>query len=341
MNPAISVVMPVRNGEETIEAALESVLAQEFESFEVVVVDHASTDRTPQILSALSQAHAHLHITRCEGTFVEAANLAWRKARAPLIARMDADDLARPQRLQRQKDFLDRHPELVACGSLVHIRKRDSRGRLIPADGGYQRYEKWINTRISPEQIEIQRFVDSPLPNPSAMIRREVLEEIGGYEDPDWAEDYDLWLRILERGWKLGKVDEVLLDWIDAPDRSTRNLDRYALSEFQKAKAHYLAGIPAVQEKGIVISGAGPIGKEFALLLLEQGVRIHSFLEVNPRQIGNRIHDIPVLPAEAISDCPARRVVLGAAGQPGARDRIRDLASDAGMIEGKDFFSIA
>lgn len=341
MNPEVSVVIPVKNGEATIGSALESILDQDFDPFEIVVVDHDSKDRTGEILSAFSDQSDCLRVFHETGTFVDAINRSWREARAPLIARMDADDLAYPSRLRKQKYFLDRHPHIAACGSLVHIRKRDQEGKLIPADGGYQRYEEWVNSQVSPEQIHTHRFVDSPLPNPSVMLRRSALEELNGYEDPTWAEDYDLWLRMLERGWKLGKIDEVLLDWIDGPERSTRNLDRYELSQFQKAKAHYLARISEVQQMGVAICGAGPIGKEFARLLQEKGIEIHCFLEVNPRQVGNQIHGIPVLESGEISGYPSKAVVLGASGRPGARDRIRDLAVTSGLTEGRDFFSIA
>lgn len=339
--PEVSVVMPVRNGERTVAAAVESLLHQDFENFEIIIVDHLSTDRTPKILSGYAATSSRIRTFRCEGSFIEAANLCWQRARAPLVARMDADDVAHPDRLKRQKKYLDNHPDHVACATLVRIRKRGQDGGLAPPDGGYQRYESWVNSVVSPETISAQRFVDSPLPNPSTMIRKAALEEIGGFQDTDWAEDYDLWLRMLERNWLLGKVPLGLLDWIDAPERSTRTLERYSLHQFQRAKAHYLARMTSVREQGVVISGAGPIGKEFARLLTDEtDATVHAFLEVNPRQVGNRIRGIPVLPAEEISSFRGRVVMLGAAGQPGARDRIRSLAEKAGFIEGSDFFSV-
>ncbi len=340
--PEVSVVMPVRNSEKTVAAAIESLLDQDFDRYEIIVVNHRSTDRTSEILSEYAVNESRIQLFSCDGSFVEAANMCWQKAIAPLIARMDADDVSHPTRLTKQKDFLDNHPDFAACASRVRILKRDEQGQLVAPDGGYQRYESWVNAVLSPDAIAAQRFVDSPLPNPSTMIRKSALEELGGFHDPEWAEDYDLWLRILDRKWLLGKVPETLLDWIDAPERSTRNLDRYSLHQFQRAKAHHLARIEKARELGVVISSAGPIGKEFALLLTrETDLTIHSFLEVNPRQVGNLIHGIPVLPAERISQIKDKAVILGAAGQPGARDRIRSLAETAGFIEGFDFFSVA
>ena len=287
--PTVSVVMPARNAEATLSAAVASLQNQDLGDYEIVLVDHASTDDTPALMRAMASLDDRIRVHRCAGSFVEAANLAWRSASGDLVARMDSDDLAAPSRLRRQRDFLVEHPDLAGCGTEVRILKRNAMGALVEPDGGYRRYEAWINSVKTPEALFAERFVDSPLPNPTAMLRRTVLDESGGYEDPAWAEDYDFWLRLLEAGHRLGKVPEVLLDWIDGPTRATRSLDRYSPGQFQEAKAHYLARVPTVRESGVVLCGAGPIGKDMALRLRRHGVAIRAFLEVNVRQIGNRI----------------------------------------------------
>ena len=194
---------------------------------------------------------------------------------------------------------------------------------------------------MTPEQIAAERFVDSPLANPTTMIRRSILEQYKGYADEIWAEDYDLWLRMLNAGETLGKVDRVLLDWHDSEHRATRTQDRYTQENFQRAKAHYLAKLPIVRERGVSICGAGPIGKKLARRLSDDYfIDVGAFFEVNEKQIGNRIAGIPVLPSEAIPDSP-HRVLIGAVGLPGARERIRDLAKPAGFTEGVDFFCVA
>jgi len=341
LSPSVSIALPVRNGCRTLPAALDSLLLQTEPDIEIVVVDHGSTDETPRILNRYARRDDRVRVESCGGSFVEAANLAWQLGRAPLVARMDADDIAAPERIATQRRFLDEHRHHAGCASRVRIRKRLPDGRTAPPDGGYRRYESWVNSVVSPEEIAASRFIDSPLPNPSTLVRRTELEFFGGYADPEWAEDYDLWLRMLEAGRKMGKSEEVLLDWFDAADRSTRTLARYEWRRFQAAKAHYLGRLPRVRERGIVLAGAGPTGKEFAGLLLDAGeVEIHAFLEVNERQIGNRIRGVPVLASEAMRDFVGDAVLLGAAGRPAPRERIRGLALDLGFEEGDDFFSI-
>lgn len=334
--PAVSVVMPARNAEATIGEAIESLCAQTHADLEIVLVDHDSSDNTLAIMERAAEADERIHVFSGSGSFVEAANLAWREARGTLIARMDSDDVSHPERIQEQVDFLEKHPDFAACGSLVRIKKRNG-----PVEGGYRRYEQWVNSVVSPEDIEKQRFVDSPLPNPTAMIRREVLEDLSGYADPDWAEDYDFWLRLLEKGHRLGKIDRVLLDWYDEPDRATRTQGRYSLGKFQEAKAFYLARMKSVKVRGVVICGAGPIGKEMAGLLADSAIEVKAFFEVNVRQIGNRIGGVPVLDSLELGQWKGKAIALGAVGQPGKRQHVLELAESASFVEGIDFFSVA
>jgi glycosyltransferase involved in cell wall biosynthesis len=338
---SVSVVMPVRNAAATVAAAVGSLRAQDLGDFEIVLVDHASDDDTPRILEDIARRDSRVRLLRHEGAFVEAANLAWREASGELVARMDADDFSHPSRLRRQRDFLLARPGLSGCASLVRILRRAESGEAIPPDGGYRRYQRWINSLVEPEEVAAQRFVDSPLPNPATMLRRAALEGAGGYADPPWAEDYDLWLRMMAAGHRFGKVAETLLDWHDAPGRATRSLERYSLARFGEAKAHHLALDPLVRERGVVVCGAGPIGKEMATRLRGHGVAVRAFLEVNVRQIGQRIGGIPVLASDRAAEFLGEAVMLAAVGREPGRERIRSLLAETGFTEGLDFFCVA
>lgn len=333
--------MPARNAEETIAAAIDSIRAQDFTDFEFILVDHRSEDSTHALMLRAAEVDTRIRVFRCAGTFVEAANLGAREASGEYLARMDSDDFASPNRLSLQWEFLNQHPEIDACGSLVRICKRGSTGESEPADEGYQRYESWINSVVSPEQIRKERFVDSPIPNPTAMVRRSVFEAVGGYHDPSWAEDYDFWLRLIEEGYSIGKVPEVLLDWYDSPDRSTRTIDRYRIDQFQRAKSHFLTRLPNIKTNGVALCGAGPTGKEMAQFLTEQSVITHCFLEVNPRQIGQIIGGVAVIDHERLGELSKEITILSAVGNPTSRQKIRGLVTAAGWIEGENFFCVA
>ncbi len=336
MPPAVSIVMAVKNASPTLPEAIESCLEQDFPDFELIAVDDFSSDDTPAILESYRQRDPRLRVLRPERPgLVEAHRTGCAASRAPYLARMDADDRSLPRRIGLQHQFLESRPDLSAASCLVRIT-----GSL--AGEGFQRYEKWLNALLEPEEIARERFIESPVVHPSSMMRRSALESIGGYADPHWAEDYDLWLRFLDRGHHIAKVAEMLFQWRDSPERLTRTNPRYTHERFLAAKAHYMARLEAVRERGVMISGAGPIGKRLAGFLAEEGITIHAFLEVHPRRVGERIDGVPVrswkdLPFAA----PGSPVQIGAVGQPGRRDAIRRIMAEAGYTEGRDFFCAA
>ncbi|MCB1092846.1 MAG: glycosyltransferase family 2 protein, partial [Verrucomicrobiae bacterium] len=223
---SLSIVLPARDAEKTVGMAIESCLAQTLPDFELILVDHGSEDHTFSVMKKYARRDSRIDVLRKSRSapFVSVLNFAWQESRGDLIARMDADDFSYPARLQHQVRFLAEHPDLSACGTLVRIRKRraaNSLGHGQP-DQGYANHEAWLNSLVTPERIAAERFIDSPLTQPTVVIRRSALESFGGYADPTWAEDYDLWLRMLEAGAQFGKVEKVLFDWFDSDTRATR-----------------------------------------------------------------------------------------------------------------------
>src|SRR4051812_47715917 len=118
--PAVSIVMPVYNGAAYLAEAVRSMLGQTFEDYEFVIVDDGSTDRTPRILAEFERQDRRIRvISRANTGIVGALNDGIAAAEAPLVARMDADDVSTPQRLHRQVAYLLDHPEVVVLGSRV------------------------------------------------------------------------------------------------------------------------------------------------------------------------------------------------------------------------------
>ena len=339
---SLSIMIPARNAAATMPLAIQSCLAQSLPDFELVLVDHNSTDETFSIMKKYARRDSRIRVMKAaKGSgFIDALNFLWHESHGDLLARLDADDFMYTGRLQAQVRLLNEQPDLAACATRVRIRRRAS-GQVVEADAGYAAYEEWLNSLRTPEDISRERFVDSPIANPSMMIRRSVLEKFNGYLNQPWAEDYDLWLRMLGGGERIGKVDQLLLDWYDSGSRITRNHERYSQNSFLRAKAHYLARHPMVAEQGVSICGAGPIGKRLARFLLEEASEVRAFFEVNEKRIGETIHGIPVLDGNLSFGDAIGSVLIGAVGVPGGRDKIRALANDAAFVEGVDFFCVA
>jgi hypothetical protein len=163
---------------------------------------------------------------------------------------------------------------------------------------------------------------------------------LGGYDDPAWPEDYDLFLRADEAGMKMGKPEPVLYRWREHENRLTRTDRRYHHERFQAAKAHYLARYRLRGKAPVIIWGAGPGGRLMHDLLLQEGIGIEGFLEVHPRRIGGRKRGLPVWSIDEIVRLQ-ESFVLVAVGAAGVRPEIREFMQFHGRAEGEDYLFVA
>jgi glycosyltransferase involved in cell wall biosynthesis len=185
----VSVLMPVRNCAAYLALALESLARQSFEDFEIIVVDNGSSDETPEILRAWSRREPRLRAFRLTRPgLARSLNLAASKARAPLLARLDGDDIALPHRLAAQVAAMRSRPSLGLLGSAVEL--IDSRGRRIGA----------IDRPVGDAELNAFQRDGCGFVHSSVMMRREAFTAAGGYRKGlNVAEDYDLWLRMAEQ----------------------------------------------------------------------------------------------------------------------------------------------
>ncbi len=187
-DPLVTVLMPVRDGARFLAAAIGSILGQSLQSFEFLICDDGSTDATPRILADHAAQDARIRLVPLGAVgLVAALNTGLRLARAPLVARMDADDLAWPERLERQVALSTAYPDAAAIGSgwrLVDVAGR-SRGVVAPP--------------VEPQEIEHALQARNCLAHPTMLLRRDAVLAAGGYRSAFLgAEDYDLWLRLTE-----------------------------------------------------------------------------------------------------------------------------------------------
>jgi hypothetical protein len=200
---------------------------------------------------------------------------------------------------------------------------------------GLKAYESWLNGIISPEDVMRERFVESPLAHPSAMIRAEVLRTVGGYREGGWPEDYALWLELLRRGHRLANVPEVLLRWRDRPDRLTRTDPAYALDALVRLKARYLALGPLAGGR-CILWGAGKTGRVLMRELSRACVRVELFIDIDPAKIGRKLHGVEVVSPRELGDYRGIHLVA-AVGAKGARALIRQHLVDQGWVEIQQF----
>ncbi|MCU0305600.1 MAG: glycosyltransferase [Thermoanaerobaculales bacterium] len=336
-HPSVSVLLPVRDAAPWLEAALASLARQSLRDHEVVAVDDGSRDGSAVILDRWSAADPRLRVVRQPPLgLVPALERGLAECRAALVARMDADDVSHPRRLELQAALLAARPEVGVVGCLV---------RHFPAGAvgeGARLYETWLNSLADHRAMARERFVESPVAHPAVMVRRAVLEDAGGWRDLGWPEDYDLWLRLFDRGVGFATVERPLLFWREHPARLTRTDPRYSVASFLACKAHHLARGPLAGPRRVILWGAGRTGRRLAALLLAEGVAIDAVVDIDPAKIGGALRGRPVI---APGDLPARLgddvVVLAAVASRGARDLIRGRLVALGLVEGRGFWCVA
>jgi glycosyltransferase involved in cell wall biosynthesis len=330
------VLLPVRDARATLPACLDSLAAQTLADHELVAVDDGSHDGSGEYLRSRAALDRRVRVVASPPRgLVHALGLALADARAPLVARLDADDVAHPERLRLQAERLEGDSRVDVLGCRVAAAALP--GSEVGA--GMRAYVEWVNGLVDHEAMARDRFVESPIVHPSVAMRRAALHRLGGYRAFDGPEDYDLWLRAFDAGLRFAKLGQTLLEWRDSPGRLTRTDARYSAEAFLRLKVESLARGPLARRRAVVW-GAGPIGKALARALVGAGHQVAAFVEADARKIGRTIHGTPVVGVEAAAGFPGA-LHLAAVGRPGARARIREEAERLGLVDGRDLLAMA
>jgi len=201
-SPSISIILPAFNSEAFIAEAIRSLLSQTCTDFEFIIINDGSTDRTEEIILTFSDPRIHYHRNEKNSGLIYTLNKAIDLAKGKYIARMDADDICLPERLSIQKSFLDQNDDIAAVAAPV-----------IFIDGAGKETAVWELDRKTVLPVSIKKVMpyENCIAHPSVMIRTAVLKEFRYKEYQKNIEDYDLWLRLLNRGYAIGKTEMPLL----------------------------------------------------------------------------------------------------------------------------------
>ncbi len=339
----VSWLLPVRDEVRWLGEAVDSALTQCASAVvdEVVVVDDGSSDpdavrralpddprvvllRTPPQGIASALEHGRV---RCRGGF---------------IARLDADDVALPGRIDAQLAALRADPRLAAVGGRAQITAVPGAfpdrgpGEVPP---GMQRYVDWVNGLSTPAELRRALLIEAPLFHPAATLRTEVLAAVGGWRTGARPEDYDLWLRLDLGGWRLANLPVEVVRLRDHAQRATRTLPEYARAAFLRCKQEWVSAALAPAGRRVVVWGAGRTGRPWIRWLLEQGAEVPAVVDIGG---GTSRQGRPIVPPMALPELPCE-LLLVAVGARGARDRIRQrlgvLRPD--LNEGRTWWAVA
>ena len=334
-DPGVAVLLPFRDAAETLGPCLDSILGQTFGDFELLAVDDHGADRSTEILHACADPRIRILPNPGRG-LVDALNAGLRAARAPLVARMDADDLMHPERLALQRRHFSRRGDLCLSATRVE---------LFPVEqvrAGYREYVSWQNALLGADDIGEEIYIESPFAHPSVMYRRDAVLALGGYRQGDFPEDYDLWLRMHRAGLAMEKLPRVLLRWRESPQRLSRRHPAYRRAAFDRLRARFLAPALAprlAEGRNLVYWGAGRRTRKRARLLIEKGFPPAAWVDIDPGKIGNRINGVPVVGPSWLESKP-RPFVLVYVTNHGARERIAGELERMGYRRGRDYLAV-
>ncbi len=201
--PLVTVLTAARNAGPYLAEAVESILAQTFSDWEYVIVDDASEDDTPSIVERYAKADPRFRLIRRRergGPYV-AANDGFRQARGRYVARLDADDISLPHRLERQLEFMSANPGLRACAANV----------MLLVDGEARELDIG-ELPVLPGSLKWRLVVRWGFMPSTTLIERAAFEEVGGFTELPLSQDHRLWCDLSRRRW-LGVVPEVLAYW--------------------------------------------------------------------------------------------------------------------------------
>lgn len=297
----VSVVMAVCNGERFLKESVGSVLKQTYANLELIVVNDGSIDKTKEILDNIEDKRLKvIHLEENKGA-AAALNTGISRARGTWIAIQDADDISYRTKIAEQVKYVRTHPHLVGVGTLVEY---------IPGDSSISKsFIKWLtknrNAVIKRRQIRKTRYYISPLTHSTVMFAKAVFWEVGGY-NPEFKilYDYDLWLRLLEKG-EMEKVPKTLLKYRVLGSSLSRQNRINTTNEIQaassKAICRLLGGNSQYQPRIVVIGTQKACERYFRYTAPFSGLIVHALLyEDIDKQVNRAIKSIKAKKADAI-----------------------------------------
>lgn len=331
ISPAVSVLLPFRDAEQYFNDALESIAEQTFTDIETVLVNDGSEDSSALLAKDWCSKDSRFKLVNNAGSgLVDALNTGLAESSGTWIARMDADDISLPERIEKQYRLAVSGGPMTVVSCRVRSFPRESITR------GYRLYEEWLNNLIEPGQIEKNLFIESPIPHPTAFYHRQSILAEGGYMERKLPEDYELWLRLWSRGYSFIRVPEILLRWRDHPHRLSRTSSAYSLTSFYMLKAKYLGCVPCMSGKTVYIAGSGQAARRLGKCLQDNGFHIEAFIDPSQSRQGMVLRGRPVRGADVLSggfDIP----VVIASRLPGARKSIMEFLDGLGFVEWENY----
>jgi glycosyltransferase involved in cell wall biosynthesis len=292
--PLISIIIPCRNAGDYLLACLESIARQTIDNYECIVVDDGSSDQSREVVQYYAlDDERFISIDNSGAGIIEALRSGSRISSGQYITRMDADDIMLPRKLELLLHVCERGT--VATGQVEYFASGKSLGM------GYTSYAEWLNTNMNAAQPWQDIYRECVVPSPAWMLHRSDFESIGAFGSDRYPEDYDLCFRMYAAGLQIASTSQVVHQWRDYDNRTSRTDEHYSDNRFLDIKIDYFLRLDYSTSDRLVLWGAGRKGKAIAKRLINLDLSF-KWVTDNPKKVGHNIYGQILSNSTAVDD---------------------------------------
>ncbi len=327
----VSILIPFKNTAVFLPECIDSILAQSYESWEVLAVNDHSTDSSYNLMCTYALQDPRIKVIENEGNgIIDALRSAYARSKGHLITRMDSDDIMSPDKLEvMAASLLKMGAGHIAIGQVRYFSEKG-------IGNGYKRYETWLNTLTQDGGNFTEIYKECVIPSPCWMVHKEDLDNCGAFSPNRYPEDYDLAFRFYERGLKCIPCTQILHHWRDYVTRTSRTSEHYAQNYFLDIKLRYFLKLDFDPNRALVVWGAGNKGKTIAKGLLKEKIDFHWLCD-NPKKIGKEIYGKPMLHYTFLEQLNSPQSIITVA-NPEEQTMIQDYCSNLNKNHDTNYF---
>lgn len=327
----VSILTPFKNTDAFIAECINSVLAQTYSHWELLIVDDHSSDNSYNIVNDYAQKDHRIKLFRNSGEgIIEALRMAFEYSSGTFVTRMDSDDIMTSNKLEIMVAQLQKHGNKHIALGLV---------KYFSASGisdGYNRYEQWLNNLTMKGENFSDIYKECVIASPCWMLHKTDLLDCGAFYPNRYPEDYDLTFRFYEHGFRCIPSDALMHYWRDYSWRTSRTHEHYALNYFLDIKLYYFLKLDYNAERPLVVLGAGGKGKIIAKYLIEKNIPFYWICN-NPRKIGIKIYNTLLYDYPTLDTLINPQTIVSIANEI-AQENLKALFKKKDLQAKKDFF---
>lgn len=283
--PLVSILTPFKNTAQFLPECLDSIVAQTYSNWELLIVDDGSTDTSYRIVQQYAQQDQRIKLLKNNGNgIIDALRTAYGNSNGTMVTRMDSDDIMTPHKLETMVTDLQKHGEgYIALGLVKYFSDEG-------ISNGYSRYQDWLNQLTRNGHNFSDLYKECVIASPCWMVHKTDLDNCDAFNPNRYPEDYDLVFRFYEAQLQCIPSAQLLHYWRDYSWRTSRTHEHYAMNYFLDIKMRYFLKLNYNANRPLVLLGAGGKGKTMAKQLINAKVPFHWICD-NPNKIGRKIYD--------------------------------------------------